>query len=82
MLHALQAVASARGPARLARETELTQAELAGLLAGVDGQDPERITELVRALLARITPARAGLQSAKMAKTGRAASKTGLSGKP
>lgn len=80
MLHALQAVARARGAGRLAREVGLEPAELAGVLDDANGQMPERITALARLLLDRIVAAEAAPPSAKMAKTGHASSKTAPSG--
>ena len=81
-LHALQAVASARGPGRVAREVGLAPAALARLLSGEEDHDPELITGLVGLLLARFATADAGPESAKAERIRRAAGKTGPSGEP
>lgn len=77
MLHALQAVASARGLQKMARDAGMTQSELVNLLADNNASRPALITETVTALLVGMTRTLATAQAARLPKNRRAGGKTG-----
>lgn len=76
MLHALQAVAIARGIPRLASEIALTEAELARLLAGEGAPPQVPVAALIARLLATMPPPAVGPASTKTPKDRRAGGKT------
>lgn len=77
LLHALRAVAEARGITKLARELGLGAPALMAVLAGEKNNDPSLVADLISHVLAIIATAETASGSAKMVKSRRAGGKTG-----